>query len=151
MTKFSTAWQWHHTGVSVADLSSALKFYRDGLGFEPVFEAIDMSDLIESITGVSGLRADLVQCRSPISTTVLELIQFRNVPPGYSGDAPVQPGRSHIAMLVSDLAVAIDEMTANGGRLIGSVTEFSEGRAAYISDSAGHVVELEEAEEHDHS
>jgi len=60
----TSAWAWHHTGLSVDDLSKALKFYQSSFGFTPVFEAMDMSDLIENLTGVKGLRADLVQCKS---------------------------------------------------------------------------------------
>ena len=146
MSRVLSFTNWHHTGVSVSDLSSALAFYRDSFGFEPVFEAMDMSDLIESITGIPGLRADLVQCSSPVSETVLELIQFRNVPAGYQGQAPIEPGRSHVAFLVTNLDLAIAETVAAGGELIGEVTEFSEGRAAYLSDPSGHVVELEEAQ-----
>ena len=146
MSKILSSTNWHHTGVSVRDLSTALTFYRKSFGFEPVFEAMDMSDLIQSITGIPGLRADLVQCSSPISETVLELIQFRNIPPNYQGQAPVEPGQSHVAFLVSNLDQAIAEILAAGGKLVGQVTEFSEGRAAYLSDPAGYVVELEEAQ-----
>lgn len=151
MSKVSSFSDWHHTGVSVRDLSSALAFYRNGFGFEPVFEAMDMSDLIESITGIPGLRADLVQCSSPVSETVLELIQFRNVPVSYQGKAPIEPGRSHVAFLVTNLDLAIAKTVAAGGKLIGEVTEFSEGRAAYLSDPSGHVVELEEAQPDDNT
>jgi len=146
MSKIVSLTKWHHVGVSVSDLSAALTFYREGFGFEPVFEALDMSDLIQSITGIPGLRADLVQCSSPVSETVLELIQFRNIPSDYRGAAPVEPGRSHVALLVSNLDEAIAEILAAGGELIGQVTEFSEGRAVYLSDPAGFVVELEEAQ-----
>ena len=139
------SWAWHHSGFAVASLPGALKFYRYALGFEPVFEAIDMSDLIESVTGISGLRADLVQCRSPFSSEILELIEFRNVPASYSGPAPVQPGRAHSAFLVTDLQRAVETVEQLGGGLIGQITVFSEGRAAYLTDGAGNAIELEEA------
>lgn len=151
MSKVVALPSWHHTGVSVSDLSAALTFHRENFGFEPVFEALDMSDLIQSITGIPGLRADLVQCSSPVSDTVLELIQFRNIPSDYRGAAPVEPGRSHVAFLVSNLDEAIAQTVAAGGKLIGEVTEFSEGRAVYLADPAGYVVELEEAQPDDNT
>lgn len=140
------SWSWHHTGIAVTNLSEAVEFYSAALGFTPVFEALDMSDLIQSITGISGIRADLVQCLSPMSNQVLELIQFRNVPAGYSGPAPVQPGRAHTAFLVADLDAAVGQIESLGGALIGAITEFSEGRAAYLVDVVGNPIELEEAQ-----
>jgi predicted enzyme related to lactoylglutathione lyase len=47
--------------------------------------------------------------------------------------------------LVEDLEAAIAEVERNGGKLFGSITEFSEGRAAYLSDGSGNAIELEEA------
>lgn len=141
----TSAWAWHHTGLSVDDLSKALKFYQSSFGFTPVFEAMDMSDLIENLTGVQGLRADLVQCKSTISDQVLELIKFRNIPQDADQLLPIRPGRIHNAFLVEDLEAAIAEVERNGGKLFGSITEFSEGRAAYLSDGSGNAIELEEA------
>lgn len=151
MNNLTLASSWHHTGVSVTDLAAAVGFYGENFGFEPVFEALDMSDLIQSITGIPGLRADLVQCRSSTSETLLELIHFRNIPADYRGKAPVEPGRSHVALLVPNLDKAVDQVLASGGQLIGEVTEFSEGWAVYLADPVGNVVELEEAKPDDNS
>lgn len=145
MTSAVRAWGWHHTGLAVSDLNKALNFYSETLGFEPVFEALDMSDLIQSITGVSGLRADLVQCKSPISNQVLELIQFRNVPAAANPLLPLQAGRAHTAFLVPDLDAAAAQLEKSGGRMLGAITQFEEGRAAYFTDGAGNALELEEA------
>ena len=145
MTSAAQAWSWHHTGLAVDNLSQALSFYDKSFGFEPVFEAMDMTDLIQSITGVPGLHADLVQCKSTISNQVLELIQFRNVPDDADALLPIRPGRTHNAFLVPDLELAISEIEKVGGKLFGKITEFSEGRAAYLFDGTGNAIELEEA------
>jgi predicted enzyme related to lactoylglutathione lyase len=47
--------------------------------------------------------------------------------------------------LVPELEAAIADVERNGGKLFGSITEFSEGRAAYLSDGSGNAIELEEA------
>ncbi len=141
----TSAWAWHHTGLSVEDLDQALHFYKSSFGFTEVFEAMDMSDLIENLTGVKGLRADLVQCKSQMSNQVLELIKFRNIPEDADELLPIRPGRIHNAFLVPDLEAAIADVEKNGGKLFGSITEFSEGRAAYLSDGSGNAIELEEA------
>lgn len=145
MSGSTRAWAWHHTGYAVTDLDDALAFYQTTLGFEVVFEARGMSDLIESVTGVRGLRADLAQCQSPMSGQVLEFIAFRHVPTDCSPLLPVWPGRAHTAYLVDDLERAVAALQAAGGVMLGHITEFSEGRAVYCADRSGAVVELEES------
>lgn len=139
------AWEWHHTGIAVSSVDAALAHYSGLLGFEVVFEAQDMSDLIQSMTGVPGLRADLVQCRAAYSKQVLEFIRFRNIPTTVDDRLPLQPGRAHAAFLVPDLDRAVWENARAGGEMLGSITEFSEGRAVYCADQSGTVVEWEEA------
>lgn len=143
----SGAWAWHHTGLAVSNIDEARDRYSRILGFAVVFEALDMSDLIQSMTGVPGLRADLLQCRSPYSEQVLELIQFRNIPSGVDDRLPLQPGRAHVAYLVPDLDRAVWEHRHAGGEMLGDITEFSEGRAVYCADPSGAVIEWEEATE----
>jgi predicted enzyme related to lactoylglutathione lyase len=147
LTSTTRAWAWHHTGISVSDLNQSLSFYSRTFGFEPVFEALDMSDLIQQLTGVPGLRADLVQCKSTLSEQVLELIKFRNIPNDVSELLPLQLNRTHNCFLVENLDQAIEEVEKAGGQLLGSVTEFSEGKAAYLSDGAGNAFELEQAKQ----
>ncbi|MBT5247924.1 MAG: hypothetical protein HOL65_03945 [Microbacteriaceae bacterium] len=139
------AWAWHHTGVAVSSIEEVLARYTGLLGFEVVFEAPDMSDLIQSMTGVAGLRADLVQCRAPHSEHVWEFIHFRNIPGGVDDRLPLQPGRAHAAFLVPDIERAVWENQRAGGQMLGSITEFSEGRAVYCADASGTVIEWEEA------
>lgn len=147
MINTSQSWSWHHTGLSVENLSLALDFYETSFGFKPVFEAMDMSELVENLTGVVGLRADLVQCKSAISDQVLELIKFRNIPVNADQLLPLRPGRIHNAFLVPNLESAIEAVERAGGKLFGAITEFSEGRAAYLSDGTGNALELEESSE----
>jgi catechol 2,3-dioxygenase-like lactoylglutathione lyase family enzyme len=138
------AWAWHHTGISVRDIDKALEFYAKNLGFHLVFEARNMTELISSITGVDGLGAHLIQMQSPLSTHILELIQFFNVPENLNPLLPIAPGRSHTAYLVNDLDLALERLEKSGGTRLGKVTEFAEGKAVYCADQFGTVVELEE-------
>lgn len=139
------AWAWHHTGIAVADIDRVLDFYADTLGFEPVFEARGMTDLISNMTGIVGLRADLVQCMSPLSGQVLEFIEFSNVPDDLDPRYPLRPGRAHTAYLVPDIEAAVEQTLRAGGVMLGEITEFSEGKAVYCADSNGTVIEWEEA------
>lgn len=143
----SGAWAWHHTGVAVANVDEVLELYASTLGFEPVFEARGMTDLISQMTGIVGLTADLVQCQSPVSGQVLEFIQFGNVPDDLDERYPLRPGRAHTAYLTPDIELAVEATLRAGGVMLGEITEFSEGRAVYCADGNGTVIEWEEARE----
>ena len=139
------AWGWHHTGFAVSSVDEAVDRYSQLADFRVVFEARDMSDLIQSMTGVPGLRADLVQCSSPMSEQVLEFIHFRKIPARVDDRLPLQPGRAHVAFLVPDLDRAVWELVQTGGEMLGAITEFAEGRAVYCADPSGTVIEWEES------
>lgn len=139
------AWQWHHTGIAVADIDETLSFLRKTLGAEVAFEARGMTDLISQMTGIPGLRADLVQCRVPYSAQYLEVIQFHGVPDAADPRLPIWPGRAHTAYLVPDINLAIEHTLDSGGAVLGQITEFSEGRAVYCQGPDGMVIEWEEA------
>lgn len=145
MTNRLAAWSWHHTGLVVDDLDTALAFYREAFGFEVVFEARGMTDLIQQIVGAEGLECDLAQLRSRLSGQVLELLAFRGVPDDVDADLPVVPGRAHVAFKVVDLDAALAELDGRGAATLGAVTHFPEGRAVYCRERSGTVFELQEA------
>lgn len=129
----------------MSSVDEAVDRYSQLADFRVVFEARDMSDLIQSMTGVPGLRADLVQCTSPMSEQVLEFIHFRKIPARVDDRLPLQPGRAHVAFLVPDLDRAVWELVQAGGEMLGAITEFAEGRAVYCADPSGTVIEWEES------
>lgn len=144
MNTRTSAWSWHHTGLAVIDLDEAVGFYRDGFGFEVIFEARGMTHLIQQMVGVDGVACDLAQLRAPLSDHVLELIAFRGVPDDADPALPIRPGRAHTAFKVDDLDAALAEVVALGGRALGAITHFPEGRAVYCQDRSGTVLELQE-------
>lgn len=144
---------WHHSSLSVTDVDRAAAFYGQAFGFETVFEARDMTREIADITGIRDLRCDLVQMRAPVGDHVLELIAFTGeaVPPAGAPEAPVRPGAGHICFVVDDLEAALARAQRLGARLLGRVTAFEEGRAAYLIEPAGSVFELEQLAPEDES
>jgi len=151
MSGTTLGWAWHHSGLAVTSIEKAVNFYRKTLGFEVVFEARGMTDLISGLTGVPGLRADLVQCKSPMSDQVLEFIEFKNIPKDFNARLPITPGRAHVAFLVPNIEIAVEALLSAGGTQFGKTMEFAEGKAAYCADESGTVVELEEATGEQHS
>ncbi|WP_375386140.1 VOC family protein [uncultured Microbacterium sp.] len=150
--RFGTArgWAWHHCGLVVEDVDRAVEFYRTTLGFQVEFEVRGMDSPFQRMVGVDGIDCDLVQLRAPLSPVRLELITVRGVPDGLDSRLPVHVGVSHTAFQVEDLDGSVAYVCAAGGRAVGEIVEFAEGRAVYYYTSAGTVLELEEASPHRH-
>jgi catechol 2,3-dioxygenase-like lactoylglutathione lyase family enzyme len=134
----------HHTSLGVRDLDASLGFYARAFGCTPTLVARDMTDLIRAMTGLAGLRCDLAQLRVPGSDHVLELVAFHDVPPGRADDAPVRAGHGHVSFAVDDLDAALARLEGLGARRVGAVTAFPDGRAVYLREPGGSVVELDE-------
>src|ERR1022692_2607266 len=122
---------WHHTSVVVDDLDRAVAFHRGQLGFEVSLEVRAMAKPIQRMLGLARISCDLVQLSSAVGPHVLELIEFRDIPPDAARRLPIWPGRSHLAFVVPDLEAALRSMMASGGRAVGRITDFPEGPAVY--------------------
>ncbi len=145
------AWGWEHTSLSVADLDQALAFYQAAFGYEVIFQERGMTTQIQQITGLPGLRCDLAQLRSPLSGHLLELIAFHDGPPDREEHAPTRVGAAHVAFKVRDLDAAVEAMRHLGAEMIGEITQFEEGRSAYLREPSGTVVELDESQPEEES
>jgi predicted enzyme related to lactoylglutathione lyase len=145
MSTASTAWRWHHTSLAVTDIDQAVAFYQAAFGYEVLLLEREMTDRIQRIVGLAGLRCDLAQLRSPLSGHVLELIAFHDVPAGKETHGPTRAGAAHVAFQVQDLDRALREVQRHGAALIGEITRFPEGRCAYCREPSGTVFELQEA------
>jgi methylmalonyl-CoA epimerase len=98
--------QLDHIGIAVADIESALAFYRDALGLE-----IDPPEEVPS----QRVRAHFI----PAGEAALELLEAT------AEDSPIAkylqqrgPGLHHITLRVDDLAAALAHLKARGVRLI---------------------------------
>jgi catechol 2,3-dioxygenase-like lactoylglutathione lyase family enzyme len=133
-----------HVSLAVRDLERSVAFYRAVVGAEPVFEARGMTDLIRATTGLPGIASDLVQLRLPDSDVRLELIAFRDVPPGREDDAPVRAGHGHVCFGVAALDAALVDAERHGAERVGEVVDYPDGRSVYLREPGGSVLELEE-------
>lgn len=135
-----------HVGVCVADLDRAVRFYRDGLGFEPTHSyrvGPEFGRLME-VDGVvvrsQFLRRD---------TTTIELLHFEE--PGWTGDGDRRPvnrlGLTHLSVRVADVGAAAARVAQAGGVVLEETrTTFGEGEGltdyVYCTDPDGTRVEL---------
>ncbi|WP_320671365.1 VOC family protein [Patulibacter defluvii] len=133
-----------HCSLAVRDIDVAIGFYRAAFGAELAFSDRDMTDLIRPTVGLPDVRCDLAQLTLPGTRQQIELIAFRDVPPGREDEAPVRVGHGHVCFEVDDLDAALAHVGALGAVPVGEIVGFPEGRAVYVREPAGSVIELEE-------
>jgi catechol 2,3-dioxygenase-like lactoylglutathione lyase family enzyme len=129
-----------HSSLAVDDIDRSVSFYREAFACKLVFEARDMTELIQSVAGLPDVRCDLAILGVPGGSHLLELIAFRNPA------APVRsnPPGGHIEFAVANLEYSIAAVEALGATPVGRVTEFPEGPSVYYREPGGSVFELTE-------
>jgi methylmalonyl-CoA/ethylmalonyl-CoA epimerase len=126
-----------HIGIAVADLETALRFYRDALGLD-----IETPEEVAS----QRVRAHFI----PAGEAALELLEAT------APDSPIAkyvekrgPGLHHITLRVDDIDAALARLKARGVRLIDErPRDGAHGsRVAFIHPSSAHgvLVELKQA------
>jgi predicted enzyme related to lactoylglutathione lyase len=136
--------RWEHTALAVTNLERAIAFYSQAFGYEVLARVRGMSEQIAHAAGLPSLECDLAQLRSPISGHILELLEFGNVPLGSEEHAPTRPGSAHVSFVVEDLETALAAVKRLGGRALGEVTRFPDGRRVFCRDPSETAIELAE-------
>lgn len=131
--------RWHHVGLAVRDLAASIAFYEAMFGFSVRFQA-KLADDIANITGETGLTCELAQL-SRDGEMVLELLEF---PTSSINDKPIYAGAAHASFAVADLDAALTKLEHLGGKRLGEVVVFTEGKSAYCQEPGGSFLELEE-------
>jgi catechol 2,3-dioxygenase-like lactoylglutathione lyase family enzyme/shikimate kinase len=135
-----------HVGICVSDTARSLRFYRDGLGFEPTHDFVVGSEF-SALMEVDGVELHSQFLRR--GGVTIELLHFAE--PGQSGDGTRRPvnrlGISHLSVRVEDVSSAAARLEQVGGAVIpGTRTTLGEGAAAmdfvYCTDPDGTRIEL---------
>jgi lactoylglutathione lyase len=135
-----------HVGICVSDMARSLRFYRDGLGFEPTRD-FEVGPEFSALMEVDGVQLHSQFLRR--GGVTIELLHFAE--PGQSGDGTRRPinhlGISHLSVRVDDVTAAAARVEQVGGTVLaGTRTTFGEGAAAmdfvYCTDPDGTRVEL---------
>ena len=121
-----------HVGIRVHDLERAQKFY-ELLGFELKIGPIG-PEPVAILTHPSGIEINLV-LNAPEEET-----------PNVLMDVPVKkPGYTHMALLTSDVDVALELLTGYGIEITEGPHTYPDGtRAFFVRDPDRNVVELNE-------
>jgi methylmalonyl-CoA/ethylmalonyl-CoA epimerase len=131
-----------HVGVAVAELESAVGFYRDVLGMPLVHrETVPDQGVDAALLDVGDGHVELIAPLGP-DTGVARFLERRG------------PGLHHVAYRVPDIDAALASLTAAGVRLIDQRprTGIRNSRVAFVHpDSTGGVLmEIVEPAESDH-
>jgi lactoylglutathione lyase len=138
-----------HAGICVSDIERSVRFWRDGLGFEILSGRVFYGSSWRRILEVGELELHNRLMRRDHMT--LELLEFRK--PGHLGTGErgkmTQLGFTHLAVWVSDIEAAAQQVVAHGGTVIEETrTEFNhprlKGKWLICCDPDGVRVELVE-------
>ena len=122
-----------HVGIAVAELASALRFYRDALGLEvEASEEVGSQRVRAHFMPVGGATLELLEATAPESPIARHLDRRG-------------PGLHHLTFAVDDIRAALARMRARGVRLIDEEPrEGAEGAlVAFVHPSSAHGVLVE--------
>jgi catechol 2,3-dioxygenase-like lactoylglutathione lyase family enzyme len=135
-----------HVSIVVGDLAGAVEFFAT-LGLEAQGEGSVEGREVDRITGLEGVRSDLVFMKTPDGHGQIELVKF-NSPALEDGDtdAPVNtPGLSHLCFAVDEIEAAVTDLQAKGAELVGEVVRYGNSyKLCYIRGPEGIIIELAE-------
>ena len=134
----------NHVGVTVANLDSALAFYKDAFGLEPALVTEASGADVAATFQVPG--ADFKVAFLPVGNTVWELVEYRT-PGRATRPRHDEIGGMHACLEVSDLDAALERLAAHGVEVPGAPLEIVDGptagaRIAYVRDPNGVQIEL---------
>ena len=135
-----------HVGVVVDDLDAVAAFFCN-LGFERDGGTLVEGEFVDKINGLDGVRAEIVMVRAPDGSGKLELVKY-HAPADDEGVHHLPANRlgfRHIAIEVSNLDTAVDELRDNGFDTVGEVCDYEDVyRLCYVRGPEGLIVELAE-------
>jgi len=137
----------HHTGIQVADLERSIRFYRDILGFELVFQWNPRAEYIRTVVGYPEADIHAAVLRMPGADMYLEILEYRNVEKAAVDTRTANPGTAHMAFFTDDCDGLYRELTAKGVPSVSepvtpSIGPNKGGRAVYMIDPDGIRVEF---------
>ena len=136
-----------HTSFTVSNLERSLEFYVGVLGFEFLWQREIANGYFREIVRMPDCVVKAAHLRIPGSTHKVELFEY-STPRGVPADVRTNnPGSAHLALLVTDLVQAYEELSARGipfrsPPILIDAGVNTGGHAAYILDPDGISIEL---------
>jgi catechol 2,3-dioxygenase-like lactoylglutathione lyase family enzyme len=133
-----------HTGLTVADLESAVRLFGEALGFAVgEIRRIPPGDTLGHITGVAGAQARVAMVTAP-DGHVVELLPSSAT---RAAPRPCDIGGAHLALEVDSIAALAQAVAAHGFAIAGRTVvaaggPFAGRHVAYVRDGHGFTLEL---------
>ena len=143
----------HHVAVSTPDAERMLRFYRDLLGFEVLYDQSwpPGTAIADRVTGLEDCSARQIMLRS--GNAYFELFDYATPAPkpGNPQRAVCDHGITHLCLDVTDLDAEYERLSGAGVAFHSPPQDLGAGvRTTYGRDPDGNVVELQELSSADH-
>ncbi|MDQ6818607.1 MAG: VOC family protein [Actinomycetota bacterium] len=137
----------HHTGLTVSDLDRALRFWCDALGGQEVFRQERSGGYFEAIVCEPGARVRMAQLELEPGGHRVELFHFDAPQAGGHRLRPADVGFAHVCVATDEIDALLGRLETAGGTRMTDPVEIDAGvnaggRAVYVRDPDGHVLEL---------
>ena len=152
MTDSNSGWSLtdlHHVGLTVRDIETSIRFYRDTLGMTMVGRRERVTaDYIAKQTGYADVEMSVASFRpTPDSVQSLEVVQYLTQSGEPSDQSTNRPGNSHICFLVDDFMSCYADLNARGVRFKSDPVQITAGPNAgglviYFLDPDDHPLEM---------
>ncbi len=132
-----------HLGICVADIDASSRFYREGLGFEPLIDISEIGAPFDALIEQPGVTLLVQQLRC--GDVTIELLGFKDSKVSGDGErgAMNTRGLSHITLVVDDLSAVAARITEYGGSVHEETRVDSPfGQLVFCTDPDGVRLEL---------
>lgn len=102
-----------HGGITVKDMETSLKFYRDALQLEIEFDVINGADYLRKVVALPFSEIRIVYLRIP-NGGFIELLEYRGLERQPASSRPCDFGGGHLCLYVDDVDALAKRMHSLG-------------------------------------
>lgn len=136
-----------HAGITVRDMETSLRFYRDGLGLEQQFDRLLDADYLRAVLALDFTAIRAVYLAIP-GGGIVELLEYQGIERMPARSRPSDFGAGHVCLYVDGIAELTTRLIAHGGvprsaEPVMITSGPNEGATSiYLCDPDGYAVEL---------
>lgn len=136
-----------HAGITVRDMETSLRFYRDGLRLPIYFDKLLDGDYLRTVLALDFSEIRAVYLAIP-GGGFIELLEYRGIERLPAASRPSDYGAGHLCLYVDGIDALVDRLESCGGRARSpGAVDITSGpnagaRSIYMLDPDGYCVEL---------
>src|SRR5258708_25005219 len=105
----------HHTGLTISDLDRSLRFWRDAMGMEVLFQQEKKGGYLETIVGEPGAHVRMAHLAFDGEGTRIELFEYVSPAGGRHVQRPADVGFAHVCVACDDTEERLERLLLAGG------------------------------------